>query len=176
MRCAWYIGAWSLPSKLGGEPPFSLDTLHAFPYVTLPQAPVGDWLLVSVKGQFMATLIFDTHAFVKQLTEAGMPEPQAEVLARTHAALIDERLATKEDLQALELRLSNQIKELDARLTNQIKELDARLTNQNKELDTRLNHQIREMESRLKYDLTVRLGSMFVVIAGLIIAVLKLVQ
>ena len=102
----------------------------------------------------MATLIFDTHAFVKQLTEAGMPEPQAEVLARTQAALIDERLATKDDLQALELRLSNQIKELDARL----------------------NHQIREMESRLKYDLTVRLGSMLVVIAGLVIATLKLIQ
>ena len=113
----------------------------------------------------MATLIFDTHAFVKQLTEAGMPEPQAEVLARTQAALIDERLATKDDLQALELRLSNQIKELEARLTNQ-----------NKELDARLNHQIREMESRLKYDLTVRLGSMLVVIAGLVIAVLKLIQ
>ena len=124
----------------------------------------------------MATLIFDTHAFVKQLTEAGMPEPQAEVLARTHAALIDERLATKEDLQALELRLSNQIKELDARLTSQNKELDARLTNQNKELDARLNHQIREMESRLKYDLTVRLGSMLVVVAGLVIAALKLIQ
>ena len=91
----------------------------------------------------MATLLFDTHAFVKQLTEVGMPEPQAEVLARTQAALIDERLATKEDLQALELRLSNQIKELDA---------------------------------RLKYDLTVRLGSMFVVATGLIIAVLKLMQ
>ena len=146
----------------------------------------------------MATLIFDTHAFVRQLTEAGMPEPQAEVLARTQAALIDERLATKEDLQALELRLSNQIKELEARLTNQNKELEARLTNQNKELearltnqnkeldsrlnsqnrelDARLNHQMREMESRLKYDLTVRLGSMFVVIASLMIAVLKLMQ
>jgi len=124
----------------------------------------------------MATLIFDTHAFVKQLTEAGMPEPQAEVLARTQAALIDERLATKDDLQALELRLSNQIKELEARLTNQNKELDSRLTNQNKELDARLNHQIREMESRLKYDLTVRLGSMLVVIAGLVIATLKLIQ
>ena len=142
----------------------------------------------------MAPLIFDTHAFVKQLTEAGMPEPQAEVLARTHAALIDERLATKEDLQALELRLSNQIKELDARLTSQNKELDARLTNQNKELEARLGSQIkeldarlnsrineldarlREMESRLKYDLTVRLGSMLVVVAGLVIAVLKLIQ
>ena len=102
----------------------------------------------------MVTLIFDTHAFVKQVTDAGMPEPQAEVLARTHAALIDERLATKDGLQALELRLSNQIKELDARL----------------------NHQMKELESRLKHDLMVRLGSMLVVTAGLIIALLKLMQ
>ncbi len=102
----------------------------------------------------MASLIFDTHAFVKQLTEAGMPEQQAEVLARTHAALIDERLATKDDLQALELRLSNQIKELD----------------------TRFSHQMKELESRLRYDLTVRLGSMFVVTAGLIVPLLKLMQ
>ena len=113
----------------------------------------------------MATLLFDTHAFVKQLTEVGMPEPQAEVLARTQAALIDERLSTKEDLQALELRLSNQIKELDARLSSQ-----------NKELDARSNHQMKELGSRLKHDLTVRLGSMFVVATGLIIAVLKLMQ
>ena len=54
----------------------------------------------------MDSIVFDTHAFVKELTDAGMPEPQAEVLARTHAKLIDEKLATKQDLRALELRLT----------------------------------------------------------------------
>lgn len=54
----------------------------------------------------MDSIVFDTHAFVKELTDAGMPEPQAEVLARTHAKLIDEKLATKQDLKALELRLT----------------------------------------------------------------------
>ena len=54
----------------------------------------------------MAAIMFDTHAFVKELTEAGMPEPQAEVLARSQAQLIDEKLATKEDLKQLELRLT----------------------------------------------------------------------
>ena len=111
----------------------------------------------------MATLIFDTHAFVKQLTEAGMPEPQAEVLARTQAALIDERLATKEDLQALELRLKHQNGESGVRLSKQIKESGDRLV-----------QQMIEMESRLKNDLTVRFGSMLVVTTGLIIAVLSL--
>ena len=54
----------------------------------------------------MAAIMFDTHAFVKELTGAGMPEPQAEVLARSQAQLIDEKLATKEDLKQLELRLT----------------------------------------------------------------------
>ena len=54
----------------------------------------------------MSTIVFDTHALVKELTEAGMPEAQAEVLARSQANLIDEKLATKEDLKELERRLT----------------------------------------------------------------------
>ncbi len=54
----------------------------------------------------MATIVFDTHTFVKELTQAGMPEAQAEVLARSQATLIDEKLATKQDLKELELRLT----------------------------------------------------------------------
>ena len=58
----------------------------------------------------MAAIMFDTHAFVKELTGAGMPEPQAEVLARTHATLIDEKLVTKQDLK-------RELRELELRLT-----------------------------------------------------------
>ncbi len=54
----------------------------------------------------MSTIVFDTHAFVKELIQAGMPEAQAEVLARSQATLIDEKLATKQDLKELELRLT----------------------------------------------------------------------
>ena len=54
----------------------------------------------------MAAIMFDTYAFVKELTEAGMPERQAEVLARSQAILIEEKLATKRDLKELELRLT----------------------------------------------------------------------
>ncbi|MCX8085318.1 MAG: CCDC90 family protein [Rhodocyclaceae bacterium] len=54
----------------------------------------------------MATITFDTHKFVKQLTEAGMPLRQAEILAEEQARLIDDRLATKDDLERLELRLT----------------------------------------------------------------------
>ena len=54
----------------------------------------------------MSTIAFDTHAFVKDLTRTGMTEEQAEVLARSQATLIDEKLATKQDLKELELRLT----------------------------------------------------------------------
>ena len=65
----------------------------------------------------MAAMMFDTHAFVKELTRAGMPEEQAEVLARSQATLIDEKLATKEDLKKLELATKRDLKELELRLT-----------------------------------------------------------
>ena len=65
----------------------------------------------------MSTVTFDTHAFVKELTRAGMPEEQAEVLARSQAALIDDNLATKQDLKEMEPAARQDLKELELRLT-----------------------------------------------------------
>ena len=65
----------------------------------------------------MTTIVFDTRAIVKELAEAGMPEKQAEVLARSQATLINETLATKQDLKELEARLRRDMKELELRLT-----------------------------------------------------------
>jgi hypothetical protein len=49
----------------------------------------------------VSVALFNTHAFVKRLTAAGMPEAQAEALADELTPLIDERLATKDDLANL---------------------------------------------------------------------------
>jgi hypothetical protein len=57
----------------------------------------------------MASAIFDTDAFVKRLTGAGMPERQAEILAEEQAPLIGDQLATKADLRELEQRLKDQL-------------------------------------------------------------------
>ena len=53
----------------------------------------------------MSNLAFDTHKFVKDLTRNGMPDEQAEVLADHYASLLNDRLATKEDLFALRKEL-----------------------------------------------------------------------
>ena len=57
----------------------------------------------------MTTLAFDTHKFVKELTAAGMKTAQAEVLASNYASLLTDRIATKDDLRALEDRLNARI-------------------------------------------------------------------
>ena len=57
----------------------------------------------------MTTLAFDTRKFVKELTAAGMKTAQAEVLASSCASLLTDRIATKDDLKALEDRLNARI-------------------------------------------------------------------
>jgi hypothetical protein len=64
----------------------------------------------------MASALFDPHAFVKKLTEAGMPEPQAEILADEQMRLINERVATKGDIASLEAAMTALQKRLTDRL------------------------------------------------------------
>ncbi len=64
----------------------------------------------------MASAIFDTHAFVKRLTAAGMPEAQAEILAEENALLLGEQLATKHDVALLRTDIERLKEQLTIRL------------------------------------------------------------
>ena len=91
----------------------------------------------------MSALAFDTHKFVKDLTKAGMSDRQAEVLANHYAGLLNDRLATKDDIKSLQkdnaaLRndMNNEIAALRkdmgneiAALRNEMKNLEERFTN-----------------------------------------------
>ena len=61
----------------------------------------------------MATITFDTHAYIKKLKAVGFTEEQAEVQAETLAELINEQLVTK---QYLDMRLT----ELELRLRHDL--------------------------------------------------------
>ncbi len=50
---------------------------------------------------------FDTHRFVKRMTEAGMPLAQAEVLAEEQGVIVNTHFATKQDTDELKHRLAN---------------------------------------------------------------------
>ena len=75
----------------------------------------------------MASLTFDTHKYVKRLTEAGMPEKQAEVIADEQRSLIKDQLATKQDVKESESATRREIKELEASTKRDIKESEQRL-------------------------------------------------
>ena len=68
----------------------------------------------------MTTFAFDTHKFVKELTAAGMRTAQAEVLASSYASLLTDRIATKDDLKALETRMESRLEALEDRLNARI--------------------------------------------------------
>ena len=68
----------------------------------------------------MSTLAFDTHKFVKELTAAGMKTAQAKVLASSYASLLTDRIATKDDLKALETRMESRLEALEDRLNARI--------------------------------------------------------
>lgn len=64
----------------------------------------------------MATIAFDTLAYVKKLKAAGVPENQAEVQAEAFAEIIEERLATKQDI----LMLQRGMKKMELRLKHDL--------------------------------------------------------
>ena len=99
----------------------------------------------------MGLVAFDTHAYVKRLTGAGMPEAQAEVLATEQTRLIENELATKRDIA----ELKQDIKELEATTKRDIAELKRDLKD-------------------LEYRLTIRLGLMLAVAVGLLATLDKL--
>ena len=64
----------------------------------------------------MATVTFDTLAYAKKLKAAGFTDQQAEVQAQAFAEIIEERLATKQDIELLR----RDMKELEMRLKHDL--------------------------------------------------------
>ena len=121
------------------------------------------------------TIAFDTHKYVKRLTGAGMPESQAEVIADEQRALIEDQLATKQDIKALEAATKQDIaatrrdiKELETTTRRDIEELRAATQRDIKESEAATRRDLKELEQRM----TIRLGIMM---AASIIAVSTLV-
>ena len=97
----------------------------------------------------MSTLIYDTHKFITKMTKAGMPQPQAEVLAESHVELMETTLATKQDLKDLKAELTGEMKDLRAELTGEMKDLEGKLTGEMKNLEGKLTGEMKDLEGKL---------------------------
>jgi hypothetical protein len=65
----------------------------------------------------MRAIAFDTLEFAKTLKDANFSSEQAEALARAISGMVEEQLATKQDLKELEVALRRDLKDLEYRLT-----------------------------------------------------------
>ncbi len=57
------------------------------------------------RWRMSGVIAFDTHRFVKRLTESGFTEKQAEILVEAYVALIDANQVAKTDLAKVETNL-----------------------------------------------------------------------
>jgi hypothetical protein len=94
----------------------------------------------------MTTISFDTLAYAKKLLSAGFTQQQAEVQAEALKDIIDDRLATKDDIKETNLQI--------------------------RESEKNLRHEMKEMELRI----VIRLGAMIAASIAIIVTFLKLVH
>jgi hypothetical protein len=68
----------------------------------------------------MATTTFDSLGYFERLKAAGVPEPQAKVQADALREIVDDKLATKSDLNAGLLALKKDLTILNAELKHEL--------------------------------------------------------
>ena len=88
-------------------------------------------------------LVFDTHQYIKNLMESGVPQEQAEVHADELKNIITQDLATKQDLENTELRLN-------AKIDSSVKDLDAKIDSSVKDLDTKIDSSVKELRGEIQ--------------------------
>jgi len=74
------------------------ETGGRFPPFASNRKNVLDYEMAGIHPSVMeqaATIVYDTHAAVRQLTESGMPEQQAEVVVQQQVGLLKHDLATR---------------------------------------------------------------------------------
>ena len=106
------------------------------------QPPAPTAILRPMQAQ---PVTFDTHAFVKRLTRAGMPEDQAEILSNGQADLY-ERLVTK---AYFEFTLTHELEKLKAELKHDIEKGQANL----EQVKAELKNDIETVKAELKHEL-----------------------
>ena len=111
-------------------------------------------------------IAFDTHRFVKRLTESGFTEKQAETLAEEHVALLNANLATKADIASIKA-------DIDALRQQTTISMEA-LRQQTTISMEALRQQTRASIEAVKADLLKWLFGALIAQGGLIVALVKL--
>ena len=96
----------------------------------------------------MATITFDTFENVKRLKAVGFTEEQAAEQTKIISELVENRLATKQDIVLVQRDI--------------------------KELEVSLKRDMKELELGLKHDLTLRMGTITAAAIAIVATLVKL--
>ena len=113
-------------------------------------------------------IAFDTHRFVKNLTQNGFTEKQAEALATEQVQLLNSNLATKTDILAIQARIETVQAELQARIETVQAKLQARIETVHAGLQADLQ--------TTKADLLKWILMAIIAQGGLVVALIKLLE
>jgi hypothetical protein len=125
-------------------------------------------------------IALNTLAYARRLRQAGFSEQQAEGQAEALAAVMLEALATRQDLQELDLRMEARFARIDerfARIDERFVRVDARFEHLERQMDTRFAEQTARFDAKLadlERRLTLRLGGMMVTGIGVVSALVKI--
>ena len=118
-------------------------------------------------------IAFDTHRFVKRLTESGFTEKQAETLAEEHVALLNANLATKADIARVEAGMEALRQETKADIVRVEAGIDA-LRQETRAGIEAVRHETSAAISTVKADLVKWLFGALIAQGSLIVALVKL--
>lgn len=76
----------------------------------------------------MATIAFDSLGYFERLKAAGVSSEQAKVQADVMREIIEEKLATKSDLERVRFELDAKIEATKLELKQEIREMELRIT------------------------------------------------
>ena len=122
------------------------------------------------KRSQMSHFAFDTHAFVKHLTQAGMDEQQAEALVECQVQLSNDSLASKQDIEEVKLDIE-EVKRDIQEVKLDIEEVKRDIQAVKKDIAA-LKTGMQKMELRL----TLRLGSVIIVTMGVFATLVRFIS
>ncbi len=96
------------------------------------------------------TVVYDTHAAVRRLTEAGLPESQAEAMVREQTLLLEHNLATKTDIEVLRQETKGNIAAVQANVETLRQETKADIETLRQETKTNIETLRQETKSGIE--------------------------
>ena len=100
-------------------------------------------------------MAYDTHTYYRTLTEAGVPENQADAHAQAQARLMEDQFATRHDIDGLRHEMELMRRDMEAQIGQLRTDMDAKM-------------------ARLEHRLTLRMGAGFAATIGILAALMAI--